>query len=234
MQQLPGLSQDECQRLATQGIHTTLELLQHTSNPERRTALASQLQVNSHHIQKWIALADLSSVPSVGCQYCGLLLHAGVGSAVGREVGVDDVRAGLLPEDKVTAIQELLTKHEMVAMIGDGVNDAPALANATVGIAMGGAGTAVALETADVALMADDLGRLPFAVGLSRQARAVIRQNLWLSRGVIAGLVVATVSGVLPSLVPRFRARSAGTAHERSPAGFVRLSAGERRKIRFR
>lgn len=80
MQQLPGLSEDECQRLATQGIHTTLELLQHTSNPDRRIALASQIQVNSHHIQKWIALADLSSVPSVGCQYCGLLLHAGVGS----------------------------------------------------------------------------------------------------------------------------------------------------------
>ncbi|MDZ4257894.1 MAG: heavy metal translocating P-type ATPase [Gemmatimonadales bacterium] len=121
--------------------------------------------------------------------------NAGVGEAVGREVGVDDVRAGLLPEDKVTAIQELLTKHEMVAMVGDGVNDAPALANATVGIAMGGAGTAVALETADVALMADDLGQLPFAVGLSRQARAVIRQNLWLSMGVIVGLVAATVSG---------------------------------------
>lgn len=121
--------------------------------------------------------------------------NAGVGAAVGREVGVDDVRAGLLPEDKVTAIQELLTEHGMVAMIGDGVNDAPALANATVGIAMGGAGTAVALETADVALMADDLGRLPFAVGLSRQARAVIRQNLWLSMGVIAGLVIATVAG---------------------------------------
>jgi Cd2+/Zn2+-exporting ATPase len=121
--------------------------------------------------------------------------NAGVGEAVGRDVGVDDVRAGLLPEDKVTAIQELLMKHEMVAMVGDGVNDAPALANATVGIAMGGAGTAVALETADVALMADDLGQLPFAVGLSRQARAVIRQNLWLSMAVIAGLVAATVSG---------------------------------------
>jgi Cd2+/Zn2+-exporting ATPase len=121
--------------------------------------------------------------------------NAGVGEAVGRDVGVDDVRAGLLPEDKVTAIQELLTKHEMVAMVGDGVNDAPALANATVGIAMGGAGTAVALETADVALMADDLGQLPFAVGLSRQARRIIRQNLYLSLGIIAVLVIATVTG---------------------------------------
>ena len=121
--------------------------------------------------------------------------NRGVGDAIGREVGVDEVKAELLPEDKVTAIRDLLTKHGQVAMIGDGVNDAPALAHATVGIAMGGAGTAVALETADVALMGDDLGKLPFAVGLSRKARGVIRQNLYISLGVIALLVVATTTG---------------------------------------
>jgi Cd2+/Zn2+-exporting ATPase len=161
------------------------------------------------HGERWLGVIGVADTPRPGVRAVldelrslgiGRLVmltgdNAGVGEAVGRDVGVDDVRAGLLPEDKVTAIQELLTKHEMVAMVGDGVNDAPALANATVGIAMGGAGTAVALETADVALMADDLGQLPFAVGLSRQARAVIRQNLWLSMGVIAGLVAATVSG---------------------------------------
>lgn len=121
--------------------------------------------------------------------------NRGVAEAVARTIGIDDVRSDLLPEDKVTAIRALMDTHGRLAMVGDGVNDAPALALATVGIAMGGAGTAVALETADVALMGDDLATLPFAVGLSRQAARIIKQNLALSMAVIALLVVATLGG---------------------------------------
>jgi Cd2+/Zn2+-exporting ATPase len=121
--------------------------------------------------------------------------NRGVAQAIASSVGVDAFEAELLPEDKVSAIRSLREKHGEVAMVGDGVNDAPALAHATVGIAMGGAGTAVALETADIALMGDDLGKLPFAVGISRQARRIIQQNLWISLAIIAGLLVATATG---------------------------------------
>ncbi|MFI5986041.1 heavy metal translocating P-type ATPase [Streptomyces sp. NPDC051555] len=118
-----------------------------------------------------------------------------VADEVGRAVGMDEVRGGLMPQDKVTEVARLRAA-ERTAMIGDGVNDAPAMAGATVGVAMGAAGSAVALETADIALMSDDLRRLPFITGLSRRAGRIIRQNLWLSLGIVAVLVPATVLGM--------------------------------------
>jgi len=121
--------------------------------------------------------------------------NAQAAEAIAKTVGIDEFYAQLLPEDKVTRIGELARKYGGVAMIGDGVNDAPAMAAATVGIAMGGAGTDVALETADIALMADDLNKLPDAIGLSRFSRKIITQNLVIALGVIAVLAPLSALG---------------------------------------
>jgi Cd2+/Zn2+-exporting ATPase len=119
-----------------------------------------------------------------------------VASAIAESLDIRDYRARLMPETKLEALRELMDEHKVVAMVGDGVNDAPALAYATVGIAMGGAGTDIALESADVALMADDLSKLPFAVGLGRAARSIVIQNLIAALGVIAILVLLAISGL--------------------------------------
>ena len=118
-----------------------------------------------------------------------------VADAVAKEIGLTDAWGSLLPEEKVDAIKKLKEQESKVAMVGDGVNDAPAMANSTVGIAMGAAGSDVALETADIALMADKLETLPFAIGLSRKAKAIIKQNLWVSLGIVALLIPSTIMG---------------------------------------
>ena len=119
-----------------------------------------------------------------------------VANAVAGEIGITDAWGGLLPEEKVSAIKSLKVNEQKVAMVGDGVNDAPAMAHSTVGIAMGAASSDVALETADVALMSDKLDVIPFAIGLSRKTRQIIKQNLWISLGMVAVLIPATIFGL--------------------------------------
>ena len=144
-----------------------------------------------------IALADaprpnaadtIAALHEMGVRPCIMLTgdRAAVAAPIAEALGIDQVHADLLPQDKVTLIRDLQHKHGPMAMIGDGVNDAPALATAAVGIAMGGAGTDVAIETADVALMGDDLSKLPQAIALSRFSRRIITQNLVIALGVIS------------------------------------------------
>jgi Zn2+/Cd2+-exporting ATPase len=123
--------------------------------------------------------------------------NQGTAKAIGENVGVTDIQSELLPQDKLAVIKEMREKYGKVAMVGDGVNDAPALAASTVGIAMGGAGTDTALETADVALMADDLKKLPFTIELSRKALTIIKQNITFSLGIKLVALLLVIPGWL-------------------------------------
>ena len=117
--------------------------------------------------------------------------------AFARELEIEDVRAGLKPEEKIKAVEELEKRYRTVAMVGDGINDAPALARATVGMAMGAAGTDAAIEAADIALMGDDLSKVPFAIHLGKKARSVSTQNIVFSLTVLAVLIPSALSGIL-------------------------------------
>ncbi len=146
----------------------------------RPTAVAAVRELRAAGIRR-TALLSGDSVPTV--------------NAIGEQTGMDELHGQLLPEDKVHVIAELETRHGPVAMIGDGVNDAPALARASVGIAMGGIGSDAAMESADVVLMGDDLAALPYAVRLAQRARRVVIQNLVIATGVMAALVVWVFAG---------------------------------------
>jgi len=143
------------------------------------------------------AAASVAKLKALGVERVVLLTgdNTNVATAMASALGVDEVRAELLPHEKVAAIKELQARYGPVAMVGDGVNDAPALATAAVGVAMGAAGTDVALESADVLLMGDDLARLPGALSLARRARAIIRQNLAFAFGVMATLMLLAIVG---------------------------------------
>ncbi|WP_080506118.1 cation-translocating P-type ATPase [Halorubrum sp. BV1] len=123
--------------------------------------------------------------------------NEGTARAIAEQVGVDEYRAELLPDEKVDAVEALQAEYGDVAMVGDGINDAPALATAEVGIAMGAAGTDTAIETADIALMGDDISKLPYLYGLSHTANGVIRQNIWSSLGVKALLALGVPLGLV-------------------------------------
>ena len=157
----------------------------------------------------WLAFADtlredaadtVAALRKLGVEHIVMLTgdHEEVARRIAEQVGVDEVHAGLMPEEKVAAVRRLVRRYEHVAMVGDGVNDAPALATARVGVAMGGAGTDVALETADLVLMGDDLRMLPYALGLSRAARRTLMVNLSIAFGAIVVMVVSILGVGLP------------------------------------
>jgi Zn2+/Cd2+-exporting ATPase len=143
------------------------------------------------------APAVVSALRSLGIEHVVMLTgdHAEIARRTGRKVGIEEVLPELLPEDKLTKIRDLVARYRNVAMVGDGVNDAPALALASVGIAMGAAGSPAAIETADVALMTEDLRRIPAAVALGRRMVGVIRQNVVLSLAIKAAFLAAAVAG---------------------------------------
>jgi len=140
----------------------------------------------------------LREVKRAGIKHTVMLTgdNAHIAAATGEKAGIDEVRAGLLPEDKVRAVEEMRMRYGQVAMVGDGVNDAPAMAKASLGIAMGAAGTDTALETADIALMGDDLSRLPFAIRLSRSTLNTVRANIVVALALKALFLALAVGGV--------------------------------------
>jgi Cd2+/Zn2+-exporting ATPase len=183
----------------TAPIHAALEAL---SDGGRTVVVIG----NDDHVCGFIALADpvrpaarrvLDELRGAGIERVVMLTgdNAATAESIGRDTGVDEVQAELLPADKVAAIEALLARYGAVAMVGDGVNDAPAMARATLGIAMGAVGSDAAIETADIALMADDLTKLPWLVRHSRRTLRIIRQNIAFSLGVKAVFVALTFAG---------------------------------------
>lgn len=184
----------------TDEIHKRLEEM---SNRGRTVVVVG----NEQHVCGLIALADkvrpgtretLEELRTAGIDHLIMLTgdNRPTAEAIANTAGVDEFRAELLPEEKVEAIETLVKKYKRVGMVGDGVNDAPALARATIGIAMGSVGTDAAIETADIALMGDDLSRLPWLIGHSRRTLAIIRQNIGFSLAVKAVFVLLTFAGI--------------------------------------
>jgi len=144
------------------------------------------------------AARTLNKLREIGIKHMVMLTgdHQNVGNSIARQIGLTEAKGNLLPEDKVSAVRTLIERDKKIAMVGDGVNDAPAMALSTVSVAMGAAGSDVALETADVALMSDKIERLPFVIGISRASKRIIKQNIIISLGVVLLLVPVTILGL--------------------------------------
>ncbi len=189
----------EERRQETPEVHARLEAMSQAG----QTAVVVG---NESHVCGLVAVADgvregaratIAELHRLGIETTVMLTgdNRGTAEAIGRATGLSEVRAELLPDEKVAAIEELVARYGRVAMVGDGINDAPALASATLGIAMGGAGSDAAIETADVALLSDDLSRLPWLIGHSRRTLSVIRQNIAFALAVKALFVALTFLG---------------------------------------
>ncbi|WP_417850244.1 heavy metal translocating P-type ATPase [Thalassoglobus sp.] len=184
----------------TPEVHNQLEAMQGAG----RTVVVVG---NDEHVCGFITLADaireetreaIHQLHEAGVKQIVMLTgdNAGTAQAIAQEAGIDEVQAELLPEDKVSAVERLVEQYQFVAMIGDGVNDAPALARASLGLAMGAAGSDAAIETADIALMSDDLSKLPWLIHHSRRTLRIIRQNIAFSLGVKVLFVILTFAGL--------------------------------------
>jgi Cd2+/Zn2+-exporting ATPase len=161
---------------------------------------------NDEHVCGFIALADtirpetrtvIEELKKAGIEHVVMLTgdNRGTAEAIARSAGIDEVRAELLPSDKVDAVESLVQQYGQVAMVGDGINDAPAMGRASLAIAMGAAGSDTAIEAADVALMSDDLAKVPWLIKHSRRTMSIIRQNIGLSLVVKAVFVALTLLG---------------------------------------
>lgn len=188
------------------GDTISTELLEKIASLEQQGNTTMVVQDNGHFtgiialmdIPRSDAKATLQALHNSGIREMVMLTgdNQRVADAIAAQTGLTTAMGNLLPEQKVEAIETLMRRNKRVAMVGDGVNDAPAMARSAVGIAMGAAGSDVALETADVALMADKLINLPFAFSLAKKARQIITQNLIISMGMVAVLIPLTLAGI--------------------------------------
>ncbi|NEV94988.1 heavy metal translocating P-type ATPase [Psychroflexus sp. YR1-1] len=181
-------------------IHSKMDRLLQDGHTVMLVAFKNEIigLISVMDVPRKTAASTLERLKQIGIKHMIMLTgdHQNVGNAIAKQIGLKEAKGNLLPEDKVIAIKELIKRDKKIAMVGDGVNDAPAMALSTVSVAMGAAGSDVALETADVALMSDKIENLTFVIGLSRNSKRIIKQNIFISLGVVVLLVPVTILGL--------------------------------------